>query len=94
MLNKLIRLALDNRAIVLGLSLLLLLLGAQTVRELPVEVLPDLTKPTVIVLTESPGLAPEEVESNVTLPIERALITRRHVCRKRSVSTRMAAPKS
>ena len=86
MLDKLIRYALDNRAIVLGLSLLLLLLGAQTVRELPVEVLPDLTKPTVIVLTESPGLAPEEVEANVTLPIERALMGVAGLTRLRSNS--------
>ncbi len=74
MLNKLIRLALNNRAIVLGLALLLLALGFRAVQELPVEVLPDLTKPTVVVLTEAPGLAPEEVEAGVTQPIERALL--------------------
>src|SRR5688572_11555926 len=73
MLNYLIKLALGNRAIVLGLAVILLVSGLQTARELPVEVLPDLTKPTVIVLTEAPGLAPEEVEANVTVPIERAL---------------------
>ncbi len=86
MLNKLIRLALDNRAIVLGVSLLLILSGAQTVQELPVEVLPDLTKPTVIILTESPGLAPEEVEVNVTQPIERALMGVAGLTRLRSNS--------
>ncbi len=86
MLNKLIRLALNNRAVVLGLSLLLLLLGFQAVRELPVEVLPDLTKPTVIILTESPGLAPEEVEVNVTQPIERALMGVSGLTRLRSNS--------
>ena len=86
MLNKLIRLALDNRAIVLGVSLLLILAGAQTVQELPVEVLPDLTKPTVIILTESPGLAPEEVEVNVTQPIERALMGVAGLTRLRSNS--------
>jgi CzcA family heavy metal efflux pump len=85
-LNKLIRLALNNRAVVLGLSLLLLLLGFQAVRELPVEVLPDLTKPTVIILTESPGLAPEEVEVNVTQPIERALMGVSGLTRLRSNS--------
>jgi CzcA family heavy metal efflux pump len=85
-LNKLIRLALNNRAVVLGLSLLLLLLGFQAVRELPVEVLPDLTKPTVIILTESPGLAPEEVEVNVTQPIERALMGVAGLTRLRSNS--------
>ncbi len=86
MLDKLIRVALDNRAVVLGSSVLLLLLGFQAVRELPVEVLPDLTKPTVIVLTEAPGLAPEEVESNVTLPIERALMGVAGLTRLRSNS--------
>ncbi len=86
MLNKLIRHALNNRAIVLGLSLMVLLLGAQTARELPVEVLPDLTKPTVIILTEAPGLAPEEVEANVTLPIERSLMGVAGLTRLRSNS--------
>ncbi len=86
MLNKLIRFALHNRAIVLGLSLLVLVLGAQTARELPVEVLPDLTKPTVIILTEAPGLAPEEVEANVTLPIERSLMGVAGLTRLRSNS--------
>ncbi len=86
MLNKLIRHALNNRAIVLGLSVLLLVLGFQAVRELPVEVLPDLTKPSVIILTEAPGLAPEEVEANVTLPIERALMGVTGLTRLRSNS--------
>lgn len=86
MLNKLIRLALHHRGVVLGLSLLVLLLGGQAVRELPVEVLPDLTKPTVIVLTEAPGLAPEEVEASVTLPIERALMGVAGLTRLRSNS--------
>jgi CzcA family heavy metal efflux pump len=74
MLNKLIHFALRNRAVVLGFAILLMVLGTQTALRLPVEVLPDLTKPTVIILTESPGLAPEEVEINVTQPIERALM--------------------
>ena len=74
MLNHLIKLSLRNRAVVLGLALLLMVLGARTALELPVEVLPDLTKPTVIILTEAPGLAPEEVEVNVTMPIERSLM--------------------
>ncbi len=86
MLNKLIRFALHNRAIVIALSLLLMIMGAKTTMELPVEVLPDLTKPTVIVLTESPGLAPEEVEINITQPIERALLGVAGLTRLRSNS--------
>jgi CzcA family heavy metal efflux pump len=86
MLNKLIRFALHNRATVVALALLLMVIGAKTTMELPVEVLPDLTKPTVIVLTESPGLAPEEVEVNITQPIERALLGVAGLTRLRSNS--------
>ncbi|HVK58783.1 MAG TPA: efflux RND transporter permease subunit, partial [Candidatus Kapabacteria bacterium] len=74
MLNSLIRLSLANRSVVLTIAFLLIGWGAYTGSQLPVEVLPDLTKPTVIILTEAPGLAPEEVEANVTIPIERALM--------------------
>jgi Cu/Ag efflux pump CusA len=73
MLNSLIRLSLKHRPLVLALSLLLLVSGGQALRQLPVEVLPDLTKPTVTILTEAPGLAPEEVEALVTQPIESAV---------------------
>ena len=86
MLNKLIYFSLHNRVVVIGASLLLLVFGFQTVRELPVEVLPDLTKPTVIILTESAGLAPEEVETNVTQPIESALMGVAGLTRLRSAS--------
>ena len=73
MLNALIRFSLGNRPLVLGLALLLLMLGFQTARVLPVEVLPDMTKPTVTILTECAGLAPEEVEVSVSQPIESAI---------------------
>ena len=74
MLNSLIAWSLAHRAIILGLSLVTLVLGLQSALRLPVEVLPDLTKPTVIILTEAPGLAPEEVENRVTQPLESALM--------------------
>lgn len=86
MLNKLIQWSLANRVVVLGLFVLLMLLGLRTALKLPVEVLPDLTKPTVIILTESQGLAPEEVENRVTQPIESALMGVAGLTRLRSNS--------
>ena len=86
MLNRLIQWSLAHRAIVLGLALLVLVLGLQSSLTLPVEVLPDLTKPTVIILTEAPGLAPEEVETRVTQPLESALLGVSGLTRLRSNS--------
>lgn len=86
MLNKMIEWSLANRAIIIGVSLLLMLTGLQTATQLPVEVLPDLTKPTVVLLTEAPGLAPEEVETRVTQPIESALMGVAGLTRLRSNS--------
>ncbi len=74
MLNRLIRYSLRTRSLILGLAMLVLVLGFRAARDLPVEVLPDLTKPTVVILTEAPGLAPEEVEVRVTQPLENALM--------------------
>jgi CzcA family heavy metal efflux pump len=62
------------------------MLGIFTAIRLPVEVLPDLTKPTVVILTEAPGLAPEEVETRVTQPIETALMGVAGLTRLRSNS--------
>lgn len=73
MLIQLIKWSLGNRTLVLALSLLTLGLGIHAGLKLPVEVLPDLTKPTVTLLTEAPGLAPEEVEANITQVLENAL---------------------
>ena len=86
MLNKLIHWALANRTLILGMALILMVQGLRTATELPVEVLPDLTKPTVIILTESPGLAPEEVEMRVTQPLESALMGVAGLTRLRSNS--------
>ena len=86
MLNKLIHWSLANRAVIIGVSLILMVMGVRTATELPVEVLPDLTKPTVIILTESPGLAPEEVEMRVTQPMESALMGVAGLTRLRSNS--------
>lgn len=86
MLNWLIRYSLGHRSLILAGALIILVLGIQTARELPVEVLPDLTKPTVTILTEAPGLAPEEVETLVTAPLESALMGVSGVTRLRSTS--------
>ena len=73
MLDKIIRFALQNRLLLLAFAAGLLIAGTYTARQLPVDVLPDLDRPRVTVFLESPGMAPEEVEALVTLPVETAL---------------------
>ena len=86
MLSWLIRFSLSHRAVVIAGALIIMLLGIMTGRRLPVDVLPDLTKPTVTILTEAPGLAPEEVETLVTVPLEGALMGTSGITRLRSIS--------
>lgn len=86
MLNHLIRFSLSHRPLVLVVALVVLVLGLKQANDLPVEVLPDLTKPTVTILTESPGFAPEEVETLVTVPLENALMGVTGVSRLRSIN--------
>lgn len=73
MLNRFIAWSLRNRVMVLAASTLLLAAGTWTALRMPVDVFPDLTAPTVTVLTEAHGMAPEEIESLVTFPIETAV---------------------
>ena len=70
MLNKVIQWSIKNRLIVIVAAVLLLVYGGITALQAPVDVFPDLTAPTVTILTESHGMAPEEVEALVSLPIE------------------------
>lgn len=73
MLDQLIRLALNKRLVTLSLALILIVVGFFSLTHLPVDVFPDLSKPTVTIVTEAHGKAPEEVETLVTLPIEAQL---------------------
>src|SRR5215216_6160821 len=86
MLYKVIQFALKHRLLVLIASAGLLVYGGIVAYRAPVDVFPDLTAPTVTILTESHGLAPEEVESLVTLPIEAAMNGTAGVFRVRSNS--------
>ncbi len=86
MLNALIRFSLAQRSLILAAAVVLLVLGVKKTLELPVEVLPDLTKPTVTILVEAPGYAPEEVETLITVPMETALMGVSGVTRLRTVN--------
>jgi HME family heavy-metal exporter len=86
MFDFIIHTSLKQRLIVLGVSLLLVIYGALTLRQLPVDVFPDLNKPTVTLMTEAGGMAPEEVEQLVTFPIESSMNGMPGVTRVRSVS--------
>jgi CzcA family heavy metal efflux pump len=87
MLNKIIRFSLNNRVLVIAASILLLLTGTYTATKMEVDVFPDLTAPTVVVLTEAHGMAPEEVERLVTFPVETAVNGAGNVRRVRSSSS-------
>ncbi|MFA6239104.1 MAG: efflux RND transporter permease subunit [Bacteriovorax sp.] len=73
MLDRIIKLALTQRLMVISLAAMLVTYGGYVLIHLPVDVFPDLNRPTVTIMTEAKGLAPEEVETLITYPIETAL---------------------
>jgi CzcA family heavy metal efflux pump len=87
MLNRIINFSLYNRLLVIITSALLIAVGTYTASRMEVDVFPDLTAPTVVVLTESHGMAPEEVERLVTFHIETAMNGATDVRRVRSSSS-------
>jgi len=87
MLNKIIQYSLHNRLLVMIAAVALLLWGSITASRMEVDVFPDLNAPTVVVMTEAQGMAPEEVERLVTFPIETAVNGATDVRRVRSSST-------
>src|SRR3989441_11509801 len=85
-MKRLIQWSIDHHWMVMVFSALLLLGGIWTAREMPVDVFPDLTAPTVTILTEGHGMAPEEMESLVTFPLESAINGGWNVRRVRSAT--------
>ena len=86
MFQWIVQTSLRQRLIVLAASLLLIVFGLISIRQMPVDVFPDLNKPTVSLMTEAGGMAPEEVEQLVSFPIESAMNGMSGVTRVRSVS--------
>jgi Cu/Ag efflux pump CusA len=73
MFNRLIAWSLHNRLIVLAITLVLFVLGGVTLRRMPADVFPEFAPPQVVIQTEAPGMAPTDVESLITYPLESAI---------------------
>ena len=73
MFNQLIKFSLNNRLLVVASAALLMVYGVYTLINLPVDVLPDLNRPRVTIFLEANGMSPEEVETQVVLPVETAI---------------------
>lgn len=86
MLNRIIKFALDNRIAMLVIPIILLIYGMIVLMRTEVDIFPDLNAPTVVVMTEAPGMAPEEIEKVITYPVETAVNGASGVRRVRSAS--------
>src|SRR3989338_9132489 len=87
MINQIIQFCLRQRFIVLAFTAAIIAWGFYAFQQLPVDVLPNLNRPTVVIFAEAEGLAPEEVENLVTFPIETAVNGSAGVLRVRSTSS-------
>jgi len=74
MLDAIIRFSLRNRTLIVVLALAAMAYGGYLTASMPIDVFPDLDRPRVVILTECPGLSPEEVETLVTRPIESRML--------------------
>lgn len=87
MLDRIIRFSLLNRVVILVLAAVITIAGCVVLTRSEIDIFPDLNAPTVVVMTEAPGLAPEEVEKLVTFPVETAMTGSNGVRRTRSSSS-------
>ena len=86
MFRTIVNFSLNNRLLVLAVAIVVIAYGLVSLQKLPVDVFPDLNKPTVTINIEAGGLAPEEVEQLVVFPIETAMNGIPGVTRVRSIS--------